>query len=314
MAGMSDRTRRGPRPVTSPPVELTPVTAGGRPTSLPEELTPWHRGGDGTPLVLLHGFTMSWRAWLPVLPYLSAHHTVLAMTMAGHRGGPALLPDGRPGAAALADTICRQLDELGLDTVHAAGNSLGGWTALELARRGRARSVVGISPGGSWRKPGDMQALLRKFRVSLALLANDRMRPLVLSGPARRAWLRQMARHPERIPREHVQDYLEDIAGCDLITLLLQAGHELQPLAPLDIAHCPVRIAWAEYDRVIPYRRFGHPMRAVIPGAEFITLPKVGHVPMYDDPRLVARTILEVTREVDLAAGGRGARRADRSA
>lgn len=175
---------------------LTPVTADGRAIALPEELTPFHRGGDGTPLVLLHGFTMSWRAWLPVLPYLAAHHTVLAMTMAGHRGGPALLPDGQPGAVALADTLCAQLDELGLDTVHVAGNSLGGWTALELARRGRARSVVAISPGGSWRHRRDMQALLWKFRITLAALASERVRPLLMTGPARRAWLGRMARNP----------------------------------------------------------------------------------------------------------------------
>lgn len=102
--------------------------------------------------------------------------------------------------------------------------------------------------------------------------------------------------------------------GCDLIPRLLAAGRDLQPLEPLDIAHCPVRIAWAEYDKVIPYRRFGHPMRVVVPGAEFVTLPKVGHVPMYDDPRLVARTILEVTREVDSATGGPAPSPADRTA
>jgi hypothetical protein len=30
-------------------------------------------------------------------------------------------------------------------------------------------------------------------------------------------------------------------------------------------------------------------------------LPGVGHLPMYDDPRLVARTILELTSSVDAA-------------
>ena len=66
-----------------------------------------------------------------------------------------------------------------------------------------------------------------------------------------------------------------------------------------------VRVAWAEHDRTIPYRRYGHPMRARIPGADFIKLPGVGHVPMSDDPELVARSILEVTSAADEAAARR---------
>ena len=42
------------------------------------------------------------------------------------------------------------LDELRLDDVHVAGNSLGGGIALELGRRGRARSVTALSPIGFW--------------------------------------------------------------------------------------------------------------------------------------------------------------------
>lgn len=307
---MSGYPKSGSRP--GDPVALASVTSLGAVSGFPAELTPFHQGGCGSPLVLLHGFTMSWRVWLPVLPYLSAHHQVFATTMAGHRGGPKLLADGQPGAAALADAVCRQLDEAGLDTVHVAGNSLGGWTALELARRGRARSVVGISPAGCWQSRRDIVSLLWKFRVGLGAVGNDRLRPLLLTPVGRRAWLRRVAQHPELIPAEDMAGMVDDVLGCDLIPHLLGSSRTMQPLEPLDIAHCPVRIAWAEYDRVISFRRFGRPMQDKIRGGEFITLPKVGHVPMYDNPRLVARTILEVTRAVDESdgSGTRAGRRA----
>src|SRR5436305_9433606 len=42
------------------------------------------------------------------------------------------------------------MDEAGLDTAHLAGNSLGGYVALQLATRGRARSVVAFAPAGGW--------------------------------------------------------------------------------------------------------------------------------------------------------------------
>jgi pimeloyl-ACP methyl ester carboxylesterase len=61
----------------------------------------------------------------------------------------ARLADGvEPSLEALVDGVEAELDRLGLDKVHIAGNSLGGWISLELARRGRARSVVVFSPAG----------------------------------------------------------------------------------------------------------------------------------------------------------------------
>src|SRR5688572_7057837 len=47
-----------------------------------------HRGGEGPPLVLVHGFTGSWRIWDLVLPALERRHEVLAPTLPGHAGGP----------------------------------------------------------------------------------------------------------------------------------------------------------------------------------------------------------------------------------
>jgi pimeloyl-ACP methyl ester carboxylesterase len=50
--------------------------------------TPSHRGGSGPPLVCLHGFADTWRTWELVLPALERRHDVLALTLAGHAGGP----------------------------------------------------------------------------------------------------------------------------------------------------------------------------------------------------------------------------------
>jgi pimeloyl-ACP methyl ester carboxylesterase len=52
--------------------------------------TPFHRGGSGPPLVCLHGFADTWRTWELVLPALERQHDVLAPTLAGHAGGPAI--------------------------------------------------------------------------------------------------------------------------------------------------------------------------------------------------------------------------------
>jgi pimeloyl-ACP methyl ester carboxylesterase len=122
-----------------------------------------YRAGSGEPLLLLHGFTGTWHHWRPLLGGLAARYEVIAPTLAGHDGGPPF-PSHLPMTfAASADSLEKHLDDLGVGTAHVVGNSLGGALALELAKRGRARSVVGLAPAGGW-SDGDGEALrLAKF-------------------------------------------------------------------------------------------------------------------------------------------------------
>jgi pimeloyl-ACP methyl ester carboxylesterase len=102
--------------------------------------------------VLVHGITMSWRAWQSVIPLLAERHEVFAPSLAGHHGAAPTVPGAVVSVPALTDALEAQLDDAGIDTAHIAGNSLGGWIALELARRHRARSVVltRSSPAPRW--------------------------------------------------------------------------------------------------------------------------------------------------------------------
>ena len=117
---------------------------------MPELSHALYRAGHGDPLVLVHGFTATWRCWLPVLAELVPRFEVIAPTLHGHDGGPEP-PTGRAQSLSDAtDHMEHLLDRLGIGTAHFAGNSMGGALSLELAKRGRARSVVAISPGGGW--------------------------------------------------------------------------------------------------------------------------------------------------------------------
>jgi pimeloyl-ACP methyl ester carboxylesterase len=254
-----------------------------------------YRGGRGEPLVLLHGAAMSWRAWRPVLRELERFHDVYVPTMAGHRGGLALGPGVDASVAALVDALCDELDEVGIDTAHVAGNSLGGWVALELARRGRARSVVALSPAGGWSRAFELQRLVWLFRLGLALGSTQVARRLVHIGSLRRLLLWPAMEHGERVPVGDLDDMLDDLVGCGVIDELLRRAASHGPLGPLADTPCPVRIAWSEHDHVVPWRWYGIPFRAAVPDAEFVRLPAVGHLPMWDDPELVSRVILQVT-------------------
>ena len=268
------------------------------------ELTPSHRAGTGTPLLLLHGIGAIWQAWSPVLPYLEPHHEVIVPTLHGHAGGPSLDSQVAPSVQALVDGIEEELDRLGLPKVHIAGNSLGGWIGIELARRGRARSLVLLSPAGAWRSPRRLRVTAHGIRFSFGALARYSSRADAIAERRLLHWamLAGQVAHPDRVPRESLVTYIQASGQSPVVEPLLRVLH-LHPVDPLPTERdYPVRLVWAERDRILPFKHFGSPMLERLPGAELIRLSGVGHVPMSDDPAGVAKLILEVTRAVDNAA------------
>ncbi|HMD52712.1 MAG TPA: alpha/beta fold hydrolase, partial [Solirubrobacteraceae bacterium] len=64
-----------------------------------------YRAGAGEPLVLVHGFTATWRMWGPLLGELVARYEVIAPTLPGHDGGPPLDFDGPFELTQMADAL-----------------------------------------------------------------------------------------------------------------------------------------------------------------------------------------------------------------
>jgi pimeloyl-ACP methyl ester carboxylesterase len=108
----------------------------------------YHRAGAGEPLVLIHGIGSRWQMWEPVLSRVAAECDVVALDLPGFGASPMPPPGTAPGIESLTSLVAEFLGSLGLDKPHVAGNSLGGWISLELAKRGRVRSATGLSPAG----------------------------------------------------------------------------------------------------------------------------------------------------------------------
>jgi pimeloyl-ACP methyl ester carboxylesterase len=254
--------------------------------------------------VLLHGLTGTWRNWLRVLPALEAEHEVFAPTLPGHCGGPPLASGVTASVGALADALETELDRAGFERAHLVGNSLGGWLALELARRGRARTVVALAPGGAWRDARDLRRVTRIIRGShgAVRVMAPHLEGLLRRPRTRRALLRYLVARPDVADVQEVLDALNDAAACTVVQPLLAAIARDGQLAHSP-ATCPIVIAWPEHDRLLKLEQYGRPLLALVPGAELVVLPGLGHAPMYDDPGVVADTILEVTRAADRNGG-----------
>ncbi len=249
------------------------------------------RGGTGEPLVLLHGATSSWKCWRDVIPHLTEQFEVLAPNLPGHGGRSR--PERPHTISALADVLETELDAAGIETAHLVGNSLGGWLAVELARRGRARRVVALSPAGGWH-PGDKRIIRHFFSRRRMARAALFLPPFFLrSARLRRFALRAAAEHGDRLTPRQALASAKAARACALRDFSA-LGDGLEPQRFIEL-EAPVLIAWSEHDRIIPATQYTDRWRQEVPTAAWRTLAGVGHCPMYDDPELVARTILEWT-------------------
>lgn len=250
----------------------------------------YERSGSGEPLVLLHGIGSELGVWEPVLGALRGEHEVIAVDLPGFGASEPLPASVVPDPAALAGAVAALLDDLGLQRVHLAGNSLGGWVALELARAGRAHTVVGLCPAGLWGPPDARGGGVSRGRARRAARALEPALRIVLrSERARRFTLQLFVAHPERVPYEAVWRMARSYgrsSAYDATNRAMRAGRFSGP-EEIDV---PVLLAFGRQDRLI------RPTRVSAPGWRTVMLEDCGHIPMWDEPELVAELIIEQAR------------------
>ena len=245
----------------------------------------------------LHGFTDTWRTWELVLPALERRHEVLAPTLLGHAGGPPL--QGEMSDVVIADAVEHAMDEAGFETAHIAGNSLGGYVALQLAVRGRARSVVALAPAGGWARGDESYRQTLAFFAAMheqVKLAAPHAGALMGSVEGRRRATEFITTNFEHIPAELLVHQLLGAASCravhQMIDFAIREGYELDA----ERVTCPVRIVWGTADRLLPW-----PSSAIryredwLPQADWVELEGIGHCPQLDVPGETAELIAGFT-------------------
>ncbi|GGO03272.1 alpha/beta fold hydrolase [Microbispora bryophytorum] len=245
------------------------------------------RRGSGPPLILLHGIGHHRRGWLPVLDLLAERHDVIAVDLPGFGDSPPL-PYGTPYNV---ETLGRAVRDfwigLGLNRPHVAGNSLGGYIALDLASSGDVRTAVALSPAGFWSRAEHAysRAVLRLLRLA----AQADGLPAFAAGTdgGKALALGLLVARPERLPREAVLAAATALRECVGFEETLDSLAWAAPPAPPQV---PVTIAWGDRDRLLPRRQAVRAARWA--GQRTLLLRGCGHVPMSDDPELVARVIL----------------------
>jgi pimeloyl-ACP methyl ester carboxylesterase len=250
-----------------------------------------HRVGSGEPLVLIHGIGSRWQVWEPVLGLLRPHRDVIAFDLPGFAASPLPPPGTPPGMDSLVRLTSEFIDGLGVGRAHVAGNSLGGWIALELAKRGVVASATALSPAG-FHTPGEatFQRASLMSAVRAARLLGPVEKQISASPSLRKLAFGQFLAHPERVtPQEAIESshalahapWFEETLDALMSARFTGAGR----------LRTPVTVAWGEKDRLLLPRQASR-AAAMLPGARMVLLRGCGHVPTYDDPERVAQVLL----------------------
>lgn len=245
-------------------------------------------------------------AWAPVTRLLDSHRVTL-VDVPGF--GESEVPRGTPPTmAGLAGVLHGNLAERGLSGAYVVGLSMAGTMALELARLGGPAGVVAISPPGFWSRAQGAAVCAEIVGLWGAVRA---ARPLVRAAGRsdllrRQVWDRVVAA-PERMPREVMDSTVLGVPHnmrhltADLLhgAAVLRAipAYRVGPLA----TDVPITVAWGDRDVFTDFRTQSARARKALPRARHVTLRGCGHIPMFDDPEQVARTILD---SIDPLEGG----------
>jgi len=271
-----------------------PAGVAGGPPGKAGNMTPlaFTRTGSGAPLVLLHALGASRHSWEPVLPGLARHFDVIAVDLPGFGDSAPLAAPVEPLPSALAAAVAGLLDELGVTSPHLAGNSLGGWVALELAAIRPAASLTLLAPAGLWRG-----STPRYCRISLRTtrwLARHAARPLgwlVRYRLGRALVLGQTHGHPMRLTTGYARAAVSTLGAAPGFGAALRATLPRRYLATAPIG-APVTVAFGTRDLVLLRWQSRH-LDQLPPGTRLAVIPGGGHLSMADNPGVVTALITE---------------------
>ncbi len=253
---------------------------------------PYLEGGppDGEVVVMLHGFGGDKDNWPLYARYFTRRHRVIAPDLPGF-GNNTRDPELNYGGVTQTERLHAFINELGLDNIHLAGNSMGGYIALNyaLTHPQGVKTLTLIDNAGV--------DSINKSELELAI--DEGKNPLVATSLEDFDRLLDFIMH-KRIPSPRImmkafyavqQRHREFLDG-----IFWQFSDEAlnQPLTErLGELSMPTLVIWGRHDRLIDVS-CTDVMAAKIPDNKVVILEDAGHVPMIEFPRVTARHHIEL--------------------
>ena len=238
----------------------------------------WLEGGSGAPLVLVHGFGADKDNFTRVAKYLTPHYRVIVPDLVGF-GESSHRTDVDYRYAAQAERLHAFTQALGLSRFDLGGNSMGGGIAMSLAAQHpqEVASLWLIDCAGIAAAPPSELA---------KIIANTGTNPLMITKEGDfPAFLKFLMSDPPYIPGS-VMDVLarERIANQAVERLAFQEIATDSVDAAIKGLPTPALIVWGDEDRALSVGTVPV-LKALLPNAQAIVMPHVGHAPMIEPPQ-----------------------------
>ena len=253
----------------------------------------WHVQDFGDPaappLLLLHGAGGATHSWRGIAPLLAQERRVIAPDLPGH-GFTKLGAMQRSSLDLMAQDLAALMARIGVSPVALVGHSAGGALALQMARQGHGRAVVGLNPAldsfrgvAGWLFPVMAKALALNPFVApgFAAMASSRSVRSLVAGTGSTLDEDGLALYRACISdRAHVEGTLTMMAQWRLDGLRAA-------LAGLDL---PVLFLTGAEDRAVSPDT-GARAASEMPRATHRTMPGLGHLAHEEAPDAVAAEI-----------------------
>lgn len=247
---------------------------------------PYLEGGpaDGEIVVMLHGFGGDKDNWPLYARYFTKRYRVIAPDLPGF-GDNVRNPDWHYGAEAQTGRLYSFFKVLGLDKFHLAGNSMGGFIALNyaLTHPEQLKSLTLIDNAG----------VTSKSKSELELEIDAGKNPLVAKSLEDFDRLMDFVMH-KRIPapkfmmRAMLEVQLQHFEFLDRIFwTVVEEGLDGSMTERLGEVAMPTLVVWGRHDRLIDIS-CADIMAATIPDNKVVIVEDAGHVPMIESPHETA--------------------------
>ncbi|CAB4700705.1 unannotated protein [freshwater metagenome] len=246
------------------------------------------------PLVLIHGLGSAATAFKPIIGQLSNSFRVITVDLPGHGQSPYVEGESMEPKSLAGAIFEAVASEYAIEKFHVAGNSLGGWIALEMAalKPDAIMSLTGLAPAGLWLKPaaGRLPSEARSYYLAKAL------KPFLKVGLRfkilRKIGFATVSPDWQALSYEICFDASSAMANCrgyfPAWDAMLTRRFDSQ-VAP----SVPMVILFGDSDNTLPYPISQE--RSLAPAhSTWLMIDECGHAPMWDHPDLVVKIIQQV--------------------
>lgn len=232
--------------------------------------------GQGTPVILLHGWLGSWGLWQPTMEALGVGRRCYALDFWGF--GESGKKRASYAVTDFMELVRQFMDALGIEAAPIVGHSMGGTTALGTAIRypGRVRQVCVI---GSPIVGSSLSVFLQLAGVSWIGSLVRRLPGLLM--PAIRLVAPLITRHPARWYPMLERDLSQTTVASFFSSIGSLATTDLRP--HLNSLQMPVAGLYGLRDVIVQPSQH-QTLQASVRQARIAVMPGSGHFPMLDEP------------------------------